>query len=335
MEGQIIIKDNGARVEWLDIEKGISIIMVIIAHLDLELGISDTVSSAIYKFHMPLFMTISGYITSMVYVKCGKIQIRKLILQIINSYIVYVFFSAVYCIMKIFTAVGNTALSVSDLLSILYRPVGHYWFIYTTIVLYIFFLFTWKLLRKHKTCLLILVLEIIVFKLISMYLYITITPINYLIAWLPYWHFGIILEVNKDFLDKTVRKTKIDLVVAFAVFILSIISDKGIFVITSMIISYGFFELIYRYFELINQRLKIVLETFGKNSLPIYLVHSYFTFVFTIISKRLFFLPEVVNYVICCAGLLISVIVLALGITTKCNYIINPVKYFINRKETL
>src|SRR5215213_9781223 len=48
------------RIEYLDIAKGIGILLVVLGHNDFEV-ISPFVQRMIYSFHMPLFFFLSGY----------------------------------------------------------------------------------------------------------------------------------------------------------------------------------------------------------------------------------------------------------------------------------
>lgn len=48
----------GARLEWVDVAKGLGIILVVIAHAWTQGRVRDT----IYAFHMPLFFVLSGYV---------------------------------------------------------------------------------------------------------------------------------------------------------------------------------------------------------------------------------------------------------------------------------
>ena len=48
------------RIEYLDIAKGIGILLVVLGHNDFEV-ISVFVQRLIYSFHMPLFFFLSGY----------------------------------------------------------------------------------------------------------------------------------------------------------------------------------------------------------------------------------------------------------------------------------
>ena len=50
------------RIEWIDICKGLAIILDIIGHSKLETGIAFNLKSIIYSFYMPLFFILSGYL---------------------------------------------------------------------------------------------------------------------------------------------------------------------------------------------------------------------------------------------------------------------------------
>lgn len=51
---------NGNRVQWLDVAKGITIMLMVLGHT----SIPDRLSNFIFAFHMPLFFIASGWCTS-------------------------------------------------------------------------------------------------------------------------------------------------------------------------------------------------------------------------------------------------------------------------------
>ena len=55
--------NNSNRIFWIDLVKGIAIILVVVGHiLQMRLQPAMTIPyEFIYKFHMPLFMFMSGY----------------------------------------------------------------------------------------------------------------------------------------------------------------------------------------------------------------------------------------------------------------------------------
>lgn len=56
----MLYKQASLRLKWLDIAKGITIILMVIGHT----SIPDSFSRFIYAFHMPLFFIASGWTTN-------------------------------------------------------------------------------------------------------------------------------------------------------------------------------------------------------------------------------------------------------------------------------
>ncbi len=46
---------SGERVEWIDVAKGVGIILVVIGHSSMK-----SIADEIYYFHMPLFFMLAG-----------------------------------------------------------------------------------------------------------------------------------------------------------------------------------------------------------------------------------------------------------------------------------
>ena len=55
----MLYKQASLRLKWLDIAKGITIILMVIGHT----SIPDPFSRFIYAFHMPLFFLVSGFLS--------------------------------------------------------------------------------------------------------------------------------------------------------------------------------------------------------------------------------------------------------------------------------
>lgn len=58
------------RIEYVDIAKGIAIMLVVMGHVlqfDMAGANRNVVFSFIYSFHMPLFMSLSGYVVGIGY----------------------------------------------------------------------------------------------------------------------------------------------------------------------------------------------------------------------------------------------------------------------------
>ncbi len=81
------------RIEYIDVAKGIAILLVILGHTGLETGSAYYLNAFIYSFHLPLFFVLSGYFFKE-YNGGGKINylktvFNKRILSLIIPYLTY------------------------------------------------------------------------------------------------------------------------------------------------------------------------------------------------------------------------------------------------------
>lgn len=130
------------RLEWVDIAKGISIILVVVGHVGASYFGAELykdsrlivfVNQFIYSFHMAVFIFISGYLFSKSKNTNKSIRIKKLLL---NYTIPYVTFSALWIVFKILlSSVTNTQVTFKELLLIVVFPVSFMWFIYALMIM--------------------------------------------------------------------------------------------------------------------------------------------------------------------------------------------------------
>ena len=82
------------RVEWLDILKGIAIILVVLGHLPCVNGRASTCNTLIYSFHMDLFFCISGYTACLSFSHNPSVRkfIWKRILTLLIPYLTWCIF---------------------------------------------------------------------------------------------------------------------------------------------------------------------------------------------------------------------------------------------------
>ena len=75
---------NNKRIEWLDIAKGIGILLVILGHC---LNINQRSFHLIFTFHMPLFFLLSGYVfkDKVPFFKFNKLNLKLMNLILLNS----------------------------------------------------------------------------------------------------------------------------------------------------------------------------------------------------------------------------------------------------------
>lgn len=129
------------RIDWIDALKGFAILTVVIGHC-----ITDSLSSqtfpeyaallqmmgdAIYSFHMPLFFMISGYVFYLTK------SYRKWKTKVLDFSIVYVIWSTLMWFSKyMMSGDVNHPVTIIDLVSIVYKPIMVYWYLYVLIILY-------------------------------------------------------------------------------------------------------------------------------------------------------------------------------------------------------
>lgn len=128
------------RIYWIDIAKGILIILVVMGHVTSSYHASNMYKDStflnfshqlIYSFHMPAFMFISGLLFRVKDDK--KSQIKNILL----SYgVPYVFFSFLWWMFKfVLSGIVNSQLGVADLMLIPIFPISFMWFIYALIII--------------------------------------------------------------------------------------------------------------------------------------------------------------------------------------------------------
>lgn len=128
------------RVDWIDVAKGIAIILVVVGHVGSSYhGSGQYVNSAfinfsqqfVYSFHMTLFMFISGIL----FQKKSDVSAQRK--QLLLNYLVpYVTFSAVWWLFKfVMSGFANSSLGVKDLLLIPVFPISFMWFLYALLIM--------------------------------------------------------------------------------------------------------------------------------------------------------------------------------------------------------
>ena len=88
-----------SRIEYIDIAKGVGILLVVFGHIvwggNYEMPYAQVISNSIYSFHMPLFFIISGLC-----IKDSKILEKKTIRKMVKVYLVpYAIWTVIYLLL--------------------------------------------------------------------------------------------------------------------------------------------------------------------------------------------------------------------------------------------
>lgn len=284
------------REKWIDTIKGLAIICVVLGH-----AIDGIRSAAMYTgyerflrnlediistFHMPLFITVSGYLYAKVYLYKSLSKKKE---KIINFILLYLEWCFLWYIFK--TISGKLTISgttIKDLISIPIRSIGVYWYLYILILLYIFMEHIVQIIGRHnKLALTIFVIFNILYNKFvwggqGECLDDKITAIR-LIYYLLFFYYGYLIQrdekIKKNILNNKYFVLNLFIIIAWfiAEFKFSILFEK-INILKPFIIIL-IINIIFYLTILFNECNLVVLHYLGKNSLEIYLLHRFFLLV--------------------------------------------------------
>jgi fucose 4-O-acetylase-like acetyltransferase len=133
------------RANWVDYGKGIGIILVVYAHLlssayhggiqvpERFFNLSDSI---IYGFHMPFFFFLSGLFVEGSLQKRGAWDyLKDKFLRIFYPYLIWSILQV--SVEVIFSSQTQMGATISDLLAVIYRPWGQFWFLYALLLMHI------------------------------------------------------------------------------------------------------------------------------------------------------------------------------------------------------
>ncbi|MGE7952168.1 acyltransferase family protein [Lysinibacillus xylanilyticus] len=279
---------NKEHFNWIDVLKGLGIILVILGHIRL----SPELINYIYLFHMPLFFFISGYLMNISkYNSMGQLVKKKTRTLLIP----YITFSAISIIC--YSVIGHKDIDVSaTVLSIIEGKRNEIyfnvplWFLVGLFVVEMMYYIQKKLLKND---ILLLILAILINYIAVVFLKVIETPnwiwsIDTAMYYLLYYQLGNLFRVYKNKIDFNKMFNK----VAVGIFIFLCISFNLLSLVSPDLINY-----VYNYLDVNNKFLVIrliafaisgivtyvclamyikkstMLEYIGKNSLIIFALH--------------------------------------------------------------
>lgn len=277
------------RILWLDALKGFTIIFVIIGHVllgytnnnafPLQQQLMLKINYWIYSWHMPLFMAISGFAFKVAYLKENKLDKKRINKQILNLILIFFIFQLGLCSLKIiFNSFVDSKIDFYSLILNLFIPDNIMWYVWVLLIYYFFVEIVYKRIKVSQY---IYIYIGVTAKLINEYFGI-ILGIKNLFYCFQFFSFGIWLADKYLLKGKIAIKNKITLVsviyIIFYIFFLSIKNVENLLpfikIILEVINAYAVTVIIFKVFSKIKE-IKFLMLC-GKESLVIYLLHTYF-----------------------------------------------------------
>lgn len=286
------------KINNLQIIRGGATLLVVLGHITTIAGQNPLVET-IYYFHMPLFFIISGFLFG--YKEIDRIlengasyQIGFMIKKLVSLGIPYLLFSSVYIVLNsILNKVvsTNSTASLSNILSLPWKPVAHYWFL---LVLIIFFLVIGFICRQRK-CYEILIFLFVVGTITSIVVQPTKSDlIMKMCKNAPYFIGGILLGYKYNYIIGIIKKYWIHFtVISTAMFFIltQVLSNVSFLVAQVCLVSMAYcgsiaFSGIIVWLSNRCSGINNIFTEIGNKSWYIFLIHSYFTaFVRAVMGK--------------------------------------------------
>ena len=331
---------DNTRIKWLDIAKGIGIILVVFGHVVTN-GITSKIiekestasilTNYIYLFHMPLFFFISGYLFKLKDYTILINYCKKCFKKILSLFIPYIVFSLIYFSLKILlsnSSAVNNPVGFDLLINLWKNPIGEYWFLYslilfTILVFSISYLFRYIKSNLWKNILLIAIT--LTFACINLKSDV-FTPYVCLgiKRSLPFFFFFFMGVTVQRLIEgkKLINKKSLIFIIPIIILGFLNINIQIIKLLSVVLIIWS----ILIFSSMINSQ---ILENFGKFSLPIYLIHVYFVVLFKVIIVKIGLSMNLVTiFVVTILSLYFPIIIYKLAIKFKpTDFIFNSQKY--------
>lgn len=270
-----------AKQRLIEIDKltGLCITLVVFGHLLLpqfeHLYYYALIRNVIYKFHMPLFMFLSGFLIALsLKGKAQELDYTKYIKSKITKFLPpYILFSTVFILVEFLVKHKTMNDLQSDFLKAYILPAkssaGFLWYIY---VLFMFYLIMPFVLKVVKDNIIILIILGIVFQIINPY----VTEVFCLRLFTYYFLFVSLGIFTFQYFEKF--QVLIDKAgwIFLLIFIILVFVDMKYYLLSKLIL--GLFSIPTFYFlaRKFNDYLPKTLATLGVNSFYIYLMNTLF-----------------------------------------------------------
>lgn len=282
---------NIKRDKGIDFIKGIAIILVVLGHV-ITNGVSSQViingyiiklCNIIYFFHMPLFFFISGYLTKKYINENNNIDKEKVHKKILALIIPYISFSTIYLLTKIFFASSGAVInpvSIKDIVLIMIKPIGEYWFLYALIVFNILYFG----LQSRKLYYLLGGVLAISCYFYRFELFQNIEGLRRSLPFFIYFYLGNVFNILRTKKNKLINRLNKEIIIGLVVFFLVGLYNSQ-YLKDNMLLKLIYTNIIIILFFVGSSLLTDdFIEELGRNTMSIYLIHPFFV----VINKILF-----------------------------------------------
>lgn len=273
-------KSMKKRIEWVDLGKGITILLVVLGHV--VLGLYDSgkfgkdnhlllfLVETVYVFHMPVFFALSGYFFKAE--NTFKDLIQSLKRKLIALGLPFLAFSIVmFAMKKVGGGSVRNSLELKDLLNIFQVPIDHTWFLYALFGIFVYGGLLQLVVKNDK---IIFGIALAGYVVASVFVF-SIFIVQRVLIWFPLFYLGKMLR-GKNIGNGLIVGTVLAYVGYLVFWSITNFEEKinysnpgawGIILFISVILAFGVFSraekgTVYSY-----------LKKKGKISLPIYLIH--------------------------------------------------------------
>lgn len=154
------------KIDWLSVLQGWSMLLVVIGHINLTNGVNDyatpisstamEIQHIIYSFHMPLFMLISGFLFYFTQIRKEKPYKETVIAKLKRLGVPFLFFTLTCILLKFAfnpfmkrpVEFSYRIITDSFFITSGGNPLGEMWFIFTLLILFLFYPLYTFVLRK-------------------------------------------------------------------------------------------------------------------------------------------------------------------------------------------
>ena len=295
------------RVEWIDSLKGLAIVLVVIFHcVDGYLRASlyadkllivalRNMNAFLANLRMPVFFVISGYLF---YYVDKNYSWSKLKSKLAGMGLIYLIFEILHIIVQFFLINSvNIPPKFSDIVLLPFYPVHQYWYLY---VLILYYLLAYQV--RNINIVYILFISFIISITSRFYGDIQIFTFNRITIYIFFFFLGGYLCEYRVDLKRYWHLTWGLIVIYFAIYILNLEHSVSSTLMRLMLTS--IFILMFANLKFLSSNK--FLTICGKYSLPIYLLHIYFTSGTRIILNRI----HITNiYIHLLSGIILAIII--------------------------